>query len=97
MEAWKKYAEESFSEAFLHVHIAPEFMYIPPLDGNIAPGKPSKSGKVPSTVQLEIDEDGFPVLPDTNPTSRKDMAATLRQLLTAYYRELTSIPILSDP
>jgi len=92
MEAWKKYAEQSFSEVYSPWCTCSELRNISHIDGNVPPGK---LGKAPSTVQLGIDEDGIPILPEMNPTNRKDMAATVRQLLTAYYRELNSIVLLS--
>jgi hypothetical protein len=58
-----------------------------PLDNGEGPAEQQKKKKAKSTLTLEMDEAGIPVLPDENPKNKPDIEAVIRQFITFYYRE----------
>jgi hypothetical protein len=84
-DAWTSYAQDALGKclpAFTEV-----YRDLPPIIDGEVPELHAKEKATISDIELELDGNGLPIVPDVLPTSRPDLDSMVRQFVTAYYRK----------
>jgi hypothetical protein len=89
MTEWETYAQAIFGASALRNSMCTGLTVSGPED--VPKGEVEMSAKKTnkkSTIVLETDEDGLPLIPEPLPTAKQDVDAVTRQFMAGYYSEL---------